>query len=172
MAACRPPDRLWRQHKRGGCRGGAGGSAASPDGHRSALRGRLRPELARRAWGSAPVTSRKARCPTMIAPTGGRPMPCLPDVAAMSGPGRPIVNNSRPGQLVYDPFLGSGTSLIAAEMTGRTCIGLEISPAYVDVILRRWQHFTGRTAIHQASGQSFTERAADQDRAPSPAADA
>jgi DNA-binding CsgD family transcriptional regulator len=41
---------------------------------------------------------------------------------------RPIVNNSRPGQLVYDPFLGSGTSLIAAEMTGRTCIGLEISP--------------------------------------------
>ena len=84
----------------------------------------------------------------------------------------PIVNNSRPGQLVYDPFLGSGTSLIAAEMTGRTCIGLEISPAYVDVILRRWQHFTGRTAIHQASGQSFNERAAAQDRALSPAADA
>jgi DNA modification methylase len=85
---------------------------------------------------------------------------------------RPIVNNSRPAQLVYDPFLGSGTSLIAAEMTGRTCIGLEISPAYVDVILRRWQHFTGRTAIHQASGQSFNERAANQDRALSPAADA
>ena len=50
---------------------------------------------------------------------------------------RPIVNNSRPGQLIYDPFLGSGTSLIAAEMTGRVCCGLEISPAYVDVILRR-----------------------------------
>jgi len=63
---------------------------------------------------------------------------------------RPIVNNSRPGQLVYDPFLGSGTSLIAAEMTGRICCGLEISAAYVDVILRRWQAFTGRTAIHQA----------------------
>ena len=85
---------------------------------------------------------------------------------------RPIVNNSRPGQLVYDPFLGSGTSLIAAEMTGRTCIGLEINPAYVDVILRRWQDFTGRTAIHQASGQSFDERAVTQDRALSPAADA
>jgi hypothetical protein len=40
---------------------------------------------------------------------------------------RPMVNNSRPGQLVYDPFLGSGTSLIAAEMTGRVCCGLEIS---------------------------------------------
>jgi DNA modification methylase len=77
---------------------------------------------------------------------------------------RPIVNNSRPGQLVYDPFLGSGTSLIAAEMTGRICCGLELSPAYVDVILRRWQAFTGRTAIHQASGQSFDECAGSQDR--------
>src|ERR1700730_9714143 len=85
---------------------------------------------------------------------------------------RPILNNSRPGQLVYDPFLGSGTSLIGAEMTGRTCIGIEISPAYVDVILRRWQDFTGRTAIHQASGQSFNERAANQVRALSGAADA
>ena len=44
---------------------------------------------------------------------------------------RPIVNNSRPSELVYDPFLGSGTSLIAAEMTGRTCVGLEISPASI-----------------------------------------
>jgi DNA modification methylase len=69
-------------------------------------------------------------------------------------------------------FLGSGTSLIAAEMTGRTCIGIEIRPAYVDVILRRWQAFTGRTAIHQASGQSFNERAANQDLAPSGATDA
>ena len=77
---------------------------------------------------------------------------------------RPIVNNSRPGQLVYDPFLGSGTSLIAAEMTGRICCGLELSPAYVDVILRRWQTYTGRKAIHRASGQSFDERAAAQDR--------
>jgi DNA modification methylase len=57
-------------------------------------------------------------------------------------------------------------------MTGRTCIGVEISPAYVDVILRRWQNFTGRTAIHQASGQSFNERAANPDRALSATADA
>jgi DNA modification methylase len=84
---------------------------------------------------------------------------------------RPIVNNSRPGQLVYDPFLGAGTSLIAAEMTGRICCGIEISPAYVDVILRRWQAFTGRTAIHQASGQSFDERVDTQERDPSGSAD-
>ena len=59
---------------------------------------------------------------------------------------RPIVNNSRPGQAIYDPFLGSGTSLIAAEMTGRVCYGLELNPAYVDVVVRRWQLFTGRDA--------------------------
>ena len=72
---------------------------------------------------------------------------------------RPIANNSRPRQSVYDPFLGAGTSLIAAEMTGRVCYGIELNPAYVDVIVRRWQLFTGRDALHQASGESFDERA-------------
>jgi DNA modification methylase len=83
---------------------------------------------------------------------------------------RPIVNNSRPGQAIYDPFLGSGTSLIAAEMTGRVCYGLELNPAYVDVVVRRWQLFTGRAARHQVSGQSFDERAARQDHDQSGAA--
>jgi DNA modification methylase len=76
---------------------------------------------------------------------------------------RPIDNNSRPGQAIYDPFLGSGTSLIAAEMAGRVCYGLELNPAYVDVVVRRWQVFTGRAARHQASGQLFDERAERQD---------
>jgi DNA modification methylase len=76
---------------------------------------------------------------------------------------RPIVNNSRPGQAVYDPFLGSGTSVIAAEMNGRACLGLELNPCYVDVVVRRWQLFTGRAARHQASGQSFDARAARPD---------
>jgi DNA modification methylase len=83
---------------------------------------------------------------------------------------RPIANNSRPGQAIYDPFLGSGTSLIAAEMTGRICYGLELNPAYVDVIVQRWELFTGRAARHQASGQSFDERAARQDHDQSGAA--
>src|SRR5271170_4897970 len=77
---------------------------------------------------------------------------------------RPITNNSRPGQAIYDPFLGSGTSLIAAEMTGRICYGVELNPAYIDVVVRRWQLFTGRAATHQASGQSFDERGDSQDR--------
>ena len=56
---------------------------------------------------------------------------------------RPIENNSSPGQLVYDPFLGSGTTLIAAEQTGRVCYGLEIDSHYVDVVCKRWADFTG-----------------------------
>lgn len=50
---------------------------------------------------------------------------------------RPIVNNSAPGRPVYDPFLGSGTTGIAAEIEGRHCLGLELDPAYCDVIVRR-----------------------------------
>jgi DNA modification methylase len=59
---------------------------------------------------------------------------------------RPIVNNSSPGQAIYDPFLGSGTTLIACEMEGRACHGLELSPAYCDVIVKRWEDFTGEKA--------------------------
>lgn len=59
---------------------------------------------------------------------------------------RPIVNNSSPGQAIYDPFLGSGTTLIAAEMTGRVCCGLEIDPRYTDLCVTRWQNFTGTRA--------------------------
>jgi len=68
---------------------------------------------------------------------------------------RPIEHNSQPGDTVYDPFLGSGTTLIAAEMTGRTCVGLELSPAYTDVIVRRWQDFTGKTATREQDGDTF-----------------
>lgn len=60
---------------------------------------------------------------------------------------RPMVNNSSTGQAVYDPFLGSGTSIIAAETIGRACIGLELQPAYCDVIIERWQNFTGQKAV-------------------------
>ena len=59
---------------------------------------------------------------------------------------RPIENNSSPGQAVYDPFVGSGTTIIAAEMIGRACHAIEINPAYVDVSIERWQNFTGEKA--------------------------
>jgi DNA modification methylase len=66
---------------------------------------------------------------------------------------RPIENNSSPGQAVYDPFVGSGTTIIAAEMTGRACHAIEISPAYVDVCIDRWQNFVGAEATFD--GKSF-----------------
>lgn len=59
---------------------------------------------------------------------------------------RPIMNNSRIGDAVYDPFLGSGTTLIAAEKQERKCFGMEIDPAYCDVIVKRWENFTGKKA--------------------------
>jgi len=77
---------------------------------------------------------------------------------------RPILNNSSPGQAVYDPFLGSGTTLIAAEMEGRFCLGLELSPAYVDVIVKRWQAFTGLAASLEGDGRSFAEIDTDRFR--------
>ena len=58
-------------------------------------------------------------------------------------------NNSSVGRAVYEPFLGSGTTLIAAEMTGRICHALEISPAYCDVAVTRWENFTGKKAERQ-----------------------
>jgi DNA modification methylase len=65
---------------------------------------------------------------------------------------RPVENNSSPGQAVYDPFLGSGTTLIACEMSGRACYGLEINPAYCDVIVARWEQATGQKAVRPTAG--------------------
>jgi DNA modification methylase len=70
---------------------------------------------------------------------------------------RPMLNHTEPGELVYDPFLGSGTTLIAAEETGRVCYGIEIDPAYVDAIVLRWQKLTGRQAIREADERLFSE---------------
>jgi DNA modification methylase len=61
------------------------------------------------------------------------------------------------GEIVLDPFLGSGTTVLAAERTGRTCHGMELAPAYVDTTVRRWQAFTGKNAVQATSGRSFNE---------------
>lgn len=59
---------------------------------------------------------------------------------------RPIRNNSRRGDVVYEPFCGSGSTIIAAEQNGRKCLAMELSPQYVDIAVLRWQNFTGRKA--------------------------
>lgn len=75
---------------------------------------------------------------------------------------RPIENNSSPGQAVYEPFCGSGTTIIAAEMSGRACHAIELDPAYVDVAVKRWQDFTGKETIHESDGRSFAQHAAER----------
>jgi DNA modification methylase len=75
---------------------------------------------------------------------------------------RPIENNSSPGQAVYEPFSGSGTTIIAAEMTGRSCHAIELNPAYVDVAVKRWQDFTGQQATLEADGRAFDVMAASR----------
>jgi DNA modification methylase len=69
---------------------------------------------------------------------------------------RPILNNSSSGEPVFEPFLGSGTTLIAAEATGRICTAIEIDPRYVDVAVRRWEKFTGQQA-RLKTGESFAD---------------
>ena len=70
---------------------------------------------------------------------------------------RPIENNSSEGQAIYEPFSGSGTTLIACELTGRHCYASELNPGYVDVAVMRWQHTTGRKATLEGDGRTFDE---------------
>lgn len=69
-----------------------------------------------------------------------------------------ILDCSDRGDIILDPFLGSGTSLLAAHRVGRICRAIEIDPLYVDVAVRRWQADSGMLAVHAESGESFNER--------------
>jgi DNA modification methylase len=68
-----------------------------------------------------------------------------------------ILDCSARGDLVLDPFMGSGSTLMAAERVGRCCFGLEIDPLYVDTVIRRWQAQTGDAAVHDATGRRFND---------------
>jgi DNA modification methylase len=70
-----------------------------------------------------------------------------------------LLDCSTPGDIVLDGFLGSGSTLIAAERTGRSCYGIELDPIYVDTAIKRWQRYTGDHAIHAISGKRFDELA-------------
>jgi DNA modification methylase len=75
---------------------------------------------------------------------------------------RPILNHTERGEMVYDPFLGSGSSLIAAEQTGRVCFGLDIDARYVDVAVLRWQQQSGQKARLDGDGRSFEDVARER----------
>jgi DNA modification methylase len=70
---------------------------------------------------------------------------------------RPILNHTKRGEAAYDPFLGSGTTLAAAELTERACYGLELDAKYVDVVVQRWQTLTGKKATLDGDGSTFEE---------------
>jgi DNA modification methylase len=74
-----------------------------------------------------------------------------------------ILDCSARGEFVLDAFLGSGTTLMAAERVGRICYGIEIDPVYVDVAIRRWQNYTGEAAVHAQTGKRFNEVAAQKE---------
>lgn len=68
-----------------------------------------------------------------------------------------LLNNTKGGDIVLDSFGGSGTTLIAAEKNGRINRSMELDPKYCDVIVKRWQNFTGKQATLESTGQSFNE---------------
>jgi DNA modification methylase len=70
-----------------------------------------------------------------------------------------MMDCSARGDIVLDPFLGSGSTLIAAERVGRVCCGMELEPLYVDTTIRRWQRFTGDSATHAGDGRRFDDLA-------------
>jgi DNA modification methylase len=74
----------------------------------------------------------------------------------------PILNHTKRSDVVYDPFLGSGTTLMAAELTERVCCGIDIDPRYADVIVQRWQQFTGREATLDGDGRTFEQIRSDR----------
>jgi DNA modification methylase len=75
---------------------------------------------------------------------------------------KPILNHTRRGELVYDPFLGSGTTLAAAELTARVCYGLELDRKFADVVVQRWQGMTGKQAVLDGDGRRFAEISAER----------
>jgi DNA modification methylase len=68
-----------------------------------------------------------------------------------------LLDCSARGDIVLDGFLGSGSTLVAAERTGRSCCGIEIDPVYVDTAIKRWQRYTGEQAVHASTGERFDD---------------
>jgi len=76
-----------------------------------------------------------------------------------------ILDVTARNDIVLDAFLGSGTTLIAAEKSGRICYGIELEPLYIDTIIRRWESLTGSSAINLSSGKTYRELSEEKQNA-------
>ena len=76
---------------------------------------------------------------------------------------RAIQNSSDAGDIIFDCFLGSGATLIGAESVSRKCYGLELDEKYCDVIINRWQNYTGKKAKLESTGQTYEELKVERD---------
>jgi DNA modification methylase len=76
------------------------------------------------------------------------------------------LNHTDRGEVVYDPFVGAGTTIIAAETTGRIAYAIDIDPAYVDVAIQRWQNFTGQKAVLADTQETFEQVAITRNGGP------
>lgn len=83
---------------------------------------------------------------------------CFPVALPQKGMSIVAVNTN----IVFEPFSGSGTTIIAGEMAGRAVYAMELSPQYVDVAIKRWQDFTGQKAILESTGRTFEDMASDR----------
>jgi DNA modification methylase len=89
-------------------------------------------------------------------------LPAIEPCLAGSGPSNGIKKHTNVADIVFEPFSGTGSQIIAAERTGRRCRAIEITPAYVDVAIRRWEKATGQEATLDGDGRTFAEVAADR----------
>lgn len=106
------------------------------------------------SYDSAAVQARKGNNLLALHPTA-KPVQLVMDA---------LLDCSQRGKIVLDSFLGSGTTLLAAERTGRICRGIELDPLYIDTAIRRWQNLTGRDAVRLSDGKLFRELEAEKEQ--------
>jgi DNA modification methylase len=104
-------------------------------------------------------------CASTFSKTGGEGnlLSLHPTVKPVAMVADAILDCSKRGDIVLDPFLGSGSTVMAAERVGRTCYGIELEPRYVDVAIQRWQRLTGEAAIHVENGRPYAEVVGDRE---------
>ena len=113
---------------------------------------------------SLPVTALRPHSRNARTHSEGNLLKLHPTVKPVKMVADAILDCTKPGDVVLDVFLGSGTTLMAAERVHRICHGIEIDPIYVDTAIRRWQKYTGGDAVHTITNETFSRIAVERTR--------